>query len=173
MIEYVRIPSERIQLIHAEGKKLLKFIESHTKTKISIDEENCEVIIKEAKDFNDTFAMWKARDIVKAIGRGFEPEIALKLLNNDFELRVIDLKEFFGKKQNDAIRIKGRIIGKNGKAKRDIEGLTDTSLSVYGKTVAIIGASDKIHLAAKAVIMLASGAMHWTVYKMIAKELGR
>jgi ribosomal RNA assembly protein len=64
-------------------------------------------------------------------------------------------------------RIKGRIIGEEGKSRRTIEDLTDTYISVYGHSVGLIGKSDQIKIASDAVTMLSKGKSHKTVYNML------
>jgi ribosomal RNA assembly protein len=170
MAEYVKIPEERLDFILAEDEKIKKIIEKSTNTIIEIDKEICEVAIIEKKDNDDPLATWRARDVVKAIGRGFEPETALELLDPNKELKIIELPEYAGKSKNRLIGIRGRIIGREGKSKQIIENTTDTHMVVYGKTVCIIGSIDRVHLAARAVDMLANGSMHGSVYKMLEQE---
>lgn len=170
MAEYLRIPREKLKILLKEKSKLKKFIERHTKTKILIDEELSEVTIIETEHMNDPLAIWKARDVIRAIGRGFEEDVALNLLDENTELKVISLRDFAGKNKKDIIRLKGRVIGEAGKAKQHIEDTTNTHISVYGKTISIIGATHNVALAAEAVSMLLSGAMHGTVYKRIARR---
>jgi ribosomal RNA assembly protein len=54
-------------------------------------------------------------------------------------LDIIDLRTIFGRSESDIRRVKGRIIGMDGKTRRIIEELTDTHIAVYGHTVGIIG----------------------------------
>ena len=167
MVEYLKIPEERLAVLLGEKGSVKGQIEQQTNTKIEVDESLCEVTISQAEGSDDPLCAWTARDIVKAIGRGFEPEIAMLLADEENEFRLIDLKEYVGKSKNALIRIRGRIIGREGKAKNIIEDYTDTHIVIYGKTVAIIGRSDKVDAAAKAVEMLASGSRHGSVYKML------
>ena len=107
---------------------------------------------------------FKAIEIVTAIGRGFSPENAMTLLDGENTLHVIDLREFVGKSNANVERIKGRIIGEGGRARKNMENLTNTHISVYGRTVSIIGDSSKLRLAVDAISALSSGGMHGAVY---------
>ncbi|MDQ3882447.1 MAG: RNA-processing protein, partial [Thermoproteota archaeon] len=64
-------------------------------------------------------------------------------------------------------RVKGRIIGEGGKARRMIEELSGSYVSVYGHTVCLIGDFREIKLATEAISMLAKGSMHKSVYNML------
>ena len=106
-------------------------------------------------------------EIVTAIGRGFSPETAMTLLKGENTLHVIDLREFVGKSQSQVERIKGRIIGEGGKARKNMEQLSDTSISVYGRTVAIIGETSKLKITVDAISSLSNGRMHGAVYNKL------
>ena len=104
--------------------------------------------------------------MIKAIARGFSPENAFKLLEEDVYLRIINLEELTNtKKQLE--RQKARVIGRKGKARRYLEKLTGTKISVYGKTVSIIGKMEDVELAAQAITKLVKGSPHGKVYQMI------
>ena len=79
-------------------------------------------------------------------------------------LHVIDLREFAGKSNANIERIKGRIIGEGGRARKNMENLTSTHISVYGRTVSIIGDASKLRLVVDAISAISSGGMHGAVY---------
>lgn len=112
----------------------------------------------------DPIHPFKAAEIVSAIGRGFAPDRAMALLGEDRALHVIDLREFAGKSPSQIERIKGRIIGEGGRARRSMESLTGASISVYGRTVAVIGSTASLRMAIDAISSLSSGSMHGAVY---------
>jgi ribosomal RNA assembly protein len=76
----------------------------------------------------------------------------------------------FGKSEADIKRVKGRIIGMNGKTRGIIEELTDANVAVYGHTVAIIGTMDQLQVAREAIEMLIKGSMHGTVYRFLHRK---
>jgi ribosomal RNA assembly protein len=106
-------------------------------------------------------------NIIKAIGRGFSPTRAFILANDDMDLAIIDLEEHAGTSENAQGRLRGRIIGKDGKSRTLIEELTETQLSVYGSTVAIIGHYETLPAAREAVMMLIRGSFHKTVWNYL------
>ncbi|HJJ50507.1 MAG TPA: RNA-processing protein, partial [Methanocorpusculum sp.] len=63
-----------------------------------------------------------------------------------------------------------RIIGREGKAREQIENMTGALVSVYGKTVGIIGMPDQMNDAHTAVTMLINGSDHNTVFNFLDRK---
>lgn len=142
-------------------------IEEKTKTTLEIDSETGTVSIASAED---PLQALRVMDLVRAIGRGFSPERALPILDDEMlMLDVLDLSKMVGTK-SDMARIKGRIIGKDGKSREIMERLSGARLSVYGKTVALLGYPEQIKIARTAVEMLLDGAPHGNVYSFLEKK---
>ena len=119
----------------------------------------------------DPSVLFRAKELVTAIGRGFAPERAFRLLQDDEALlEVIDLREIFGRSLSELERLKGRIIGQEGKTRRIIEELTDAEVSVYGHTVSIIADAEEMDIAREAVKMLLQGRQHNSVYRFLHKK---
>lgn len=166
MQQETRITRERIGVLIGKKGMTKREIEEKTKTTITIDSEEGLVSIEgeEADGF------LKAVEIVKAIARGFSPERAFTLFEDeDLYLEVIELSEVAdgpGKLE----RIRGRIIGRDGKSRSQIEDLTSTEISVYGKTVAIIGMIDQVKVAREAIDMLIGGVSHESVFAFLDRK---
>ena len=111
-----------------------------------------------------------ARDVIKAIGRGFSPEKAYDLFKEDMYLDVVDITRYTGDSKKAKKRLKGRVIGRNGKTRELIEDYTGTSLSIYGKTIACIGLPEKVQIVREAVEMLLDGAPHSAVYNFLEEK---
>lgn len=122
---------------------------------------------KPMSEGGDPVSLLKAKDIVQAVGHGFKPEKALKLLEDDMSLIIIDLPEHLGKDPEDCSRVKARIIGTGGKTRRIIEENAHVDVSIYGDAVAIIGRPEDASAAQQAVMMLINGAPHSAVYKFL------
>ena len=159
----IKIPNERIGVLIGKSGKTKKIIEDECSVELDIDSNGGEVLVKSEK-ISEKFQPFKAMEIVTAIGRGFSPENSLRLLKGENSLHVIDLREFAGKSTDQIERIKGRIIGEGGKARLNIENLTNASVTVYGRTVAIIGEPNQLRLAVDAISSLSNGSMHGPVY---------
>ena len=168
--EYLKIPRERVGVVIGKNGITKDEIENLTKTEIIIDSEAGTVSISPTEETEDPLSVWKARYIVKAIGRGFNPEIAVKLMGDETILEIINLPNYVGKSKKAILRQKARIIGKYGRTKDIIIDMTGVDISIYGKTVAIIGDMEQIHIAKEAVEMILNGIRHKTVYAFLEKK---
>ncbi|MFH0737695.1 MAG: KH domain-containing protein [Candidatus Micrarchaeota archaeon] len=162
MTEFVRIPAERVKALLGPDGSVKKRIEAKCNVRLQADPEG------EIEIIGDPADVFFARDVVKAIGRGFTPEAALRLLGNDFGFYVVSLKEIIHS-ENAMTRLKGRVIGENGKIKTAIEEATDCYLSIYGNTIAIIAKIDSMEYAKEAIGLLIDGARHTSVLGYLAK----
>jgi ribosomal RNA assembly protein len=168
--EYLKIPRERVGVVIGKNGITKDEIENLTKTKIIVDSEAGTVAISPTEETEDPLSVWKARYIVKAIGRGFNPEISVKLMGDETILEIINLPDYVGKSKKAILRQKARIIGKDGRTKDIITNMTGVDISIYGKTVAIIGDMEQIHIAKEAVEMILNGVRHKTVYAFLERK---
>ncbi|RMF30006.1 MAG: RNA-binding protein [Candidatus Nitrosothermus koennekii] len=164
--QHIKIPLDRVGVLIGKDGRVKEMIEKSCGVRLDIDSEHGEVTIKGNAPI-EKMEPFKAVELVTAIARGFSPDRAKRLLEEDVILQVIDLKEYAGKSRNALERIKGRIIGSNGKARRLIEELSEAYVSIHGHYVAIIGKPEEVKLATDAVTKLASGSMHKSVYSML------
>jgi ribosomal RNA assembly protein len=67
-------------------------------------------------------------------------------------------------------RVTSRLIGTRGKARRNLERLTQTHISVFGKTVSIIGKYEDAERAGHAIEKLIDGFSHRSVYEFLEKR---
>jgi len=163
----VRIPVERVGAVIGKEGGTKKFLEEEMGVTLDVDSREGVVTVKSNAALKaDPFS---ATRVIEAIGRGFSPQKARRLLDEGVALEVIDLRDFAGRSVNSLERIRGRVIGLKGKSRRVIEELTGCSLSVYGRTVAIIGEAGEVQSASQAVRSLATGSQHKTVYNTLQK----
>ncbi|MBS3061854.1 MAG: RNA-processing protein [Candidatus Diapherotrites archaeon] len=168
MEESVRIPKERVGAVIGKNGQTKKDLEKHTGTRLKVDSESGEITIKGTE--KNPIGFYNSLNIIKAIGRGFSPERAFMLTQENYMLEIIDIKDELNATDKELEQKKGRIIGTNGKTRNEIESKTDCAIAVYGKTVSIIGEADKMHTAKKAIDMLLSGATHSKVYGFLNKK---
>ncbi|MGA9839752.1 MAG: KH domain-containing protein [Thermoplasmata archaeon] len=165
---YARIPEDRVGVLIGPGGRTKREIRERTQTQVDIDADEGEVRIT-APDSDPIRAM-KARDIVLAIGRGFSPERAMRLLKDNTYLGVLDIKFTTGHREKAALRrIRARAIGTHGRARSRIEELSGCSMSVYGSTVALIGEEEQLERATRAVALLLKGSEHSSVFHFLAR----
>lgn len=163
MIEVVSIPEQRMRILNSD-KKLVKKIEDLGDVKIMLEEG---VVIES----DDAIKALRVKSVVKAFGRGFGIEDALYLLDDEYELCIIDAKDFAGKSSDRLDDLRGRVIGREGKTKNIIEKLANVKLSIYGKTISIIGKWDCVRCASQAVHMLLEGRKHGSVYRFLEEHI--
>ena len=165
--QVVRIPVERIGAVIGKEGATKKYLEDEMGVRLSVDSREGLVTVRSDSPLKaDPFS---ATRVIEAIGRGFSPQRARRLLDEGAALEVIDLRDYAGRSAKSLERIRGRVIGLKGKSRRVIEELTACNLSVYGRTVAIIGRAEEVQLASDAVRSLATGSQHKTVYNALQK----
>jgi len=159
----VRIPMDRIgALIGPKGSAKRK-VERATSSEIEIDSETGEITVLG----EDAPLVMKAQEWVKAVGRGFSPQRAMRLMSDDVYLEVIDIRAYIGKSKKRKFEVRGRVIGREGRAREVIEELSGASVSVMGNTVAVLGTADENDIAHTALDMLLHGADHSQVYSFL------
>ncbi|RLE38676.1 RNA-processing protein [Candidatus Woesearchaeota archaeon] len=161
----LKIPKERIAVLIGKKGEVKKEIEDATDTKLEIDSKEGDVTIHG----KDSLKIFDTKLIIQAIGRGFNPDVAMQLLKIDNTFELIDISEY-AKTKKALIRLRGRIIGKGGRSRANLERLTDTSICIYGKTAGIIGRAEDVLTARKAVESLLKGSPHSVVYKWLEKQ---
>ncbi|WP_248517830.1 KH domain-containing protein [Salinarchaeum laminariae] len=165
-MQHVKIPQDRIGVLIGDGGETLREIESKADVRLDVDSENGAVKIDQQGDADPVRAL-KGPDIVKAIGRGFHPEDALTLL--DDEMMMFDLLDIDAatRNRNDLTRKKGRLIGEDGRTRELMEELTGASVVIYGSTLGAIGTPQQVDAVRQAAEMIIDGAPHGTVYAFL------
>ncbi|XVH30275.1 KH domain-containing protein [Haloferacaceae archaeon DSL9] len=166
-MQHVKVPQDRIGVLIGEGGETMREIEQRADVRLDIDSESGSVAVKSVGDPVKGLA---APDIVKAIGRGFRPEVALTLLDDD--LRLFDLINLDAKtrNKNDLQRQKGRLIGEGGRTRELMEELTGANVVIYGSTLGIIGDPEEVEAVRRAVGMILDGAPHGAVYSFLERK---
>ncbi len=168
---FVRIPKERVGVLIGQGGETKRAIEKMLSVTLQVESDSGGVTIMLSEKAEDPSVLLRAKEVVTAIGRGFSPEHAFRLIHDEETvLDIIDLRTIFGRSESDIRRVKGRIIGMEGKTRRIIEELTDTNIAVYGHTVGIIGKIEHAQVAREAIQMLIQGSQHATVYKFLHRK---
>lgn len=167
MIEHIKVPLDRIAVLVGPKGSIKELIEEKSTAKLNIDSKSGGVEISNPQD---PLKGMRAKEAVTAIARGFSPEKALRLLDDEnLMFETIDLSDI-ARTEKDLQRIKGRIIGTKGKSREIFETLTNVHISVYGKTVCLIGYPEQNGIARAGIEMLLKGSSHGPVYKFLEKK---
>lgn len=167
---FVRIPKERVGILIGPEGKTKKYIEDRLGVKLEIDSEGSITITLTPKAA-DPSVLLRAKDVAFAIGRGFPPDTAFRLVRNEDDIYdMVDLRVIFGRSESDIKRIKARIIGADGKTRKLIEELSEADVVVYGHTVGIIGSFVQADTARNAIQMIIEGCQHHSVYKYLQRK---
>jgi len=169
-MKYLSVPKERVGVLIGHKGETKKQLEELSQTKIEIDSKEGEVIIDD-QEAEDPLTCLKVENVIRAIGRGFSPDRAMRLFSENMDFFIFDVHDYVGKKEAHIRRLKSRIIGSRGKTKRVLETLTGANISIYGHTISIIADFESMDIAKRAIDMLMSGSKHATVYRFVEREM--
>jgi len=166
-MKHVKIPQDRIGALIGDGGETLRRIEQAAEVELDVDSQDGSVAIERV---GDPVRGMKAPEIVRAIGRGFKPDEALSLL--DDEMRMFDTIDIgrAARNDNELRRKKGRLIGENGRTRELMEELTGANVVIYGSTFGVIGQPNEVDVARSAAEMLLDGAPHGAVYSFLERK---
>jgi ribosomal RNA assembly protein len=168
-MQYMKLPKDRVGVLIGKKGEVKQVIEKRTGVLLDVDSETGEITVYNEKATDPILAL-KVLDIIKAIGRGFSPERALQLFDENVYLRGFDIRDYVGKNSKHVRRLRARIIGSKGKTRRLIEELTNTGISIMGNTIYVIGPLEELGMAETAIDMLLSGSEHATVYRFLESK---
>jgi len=161
----ILIPKVRVPILIGKGGSVKKKIEENGKVILLIQKDG-DVQIKG----EDAFEVSVARTVVEAVGRGFNPAMAIKLFKEDYGLEILSVTDFGAKTRSRRIQVKGLVIGDQGKTKRALERTTGVNICIFGKTVSIIGPIESVQKARQAVEMFLTGSEHGSVYRFLERK---
>lgn len=165
--QFIKVPGERIGVLIGRKGAVIGKIKQECRVNVDVESESGNVIVRYDSSSLIEGNPFKALEIISAIARGFSPERAFKLLDEDVVFQLLDIRDYVGNSQSSMNRLKGRIIGERGKSRRTIEELSGADVSVYGHTVGFIGIFEAIKVAVEAIVLLSKGSSHRSVYAML------
>lgn len=169
-MKYLKIPMDRIGALIGHKGETKTDLEEKLGLKLDIDSKTGDVAIDD-HDAKDPLNVIKMENIIKAVGRGFSPEKAWLLLDDNADFFIFDLHDYVGKKEAHLRRLRSRVIGREGKTKKVLEELTDSKISVYGHTIGIISDVMRMNILKKSVDMLLTGSKHASVYRFVEAQM--
>jgi ribosomal RNA assembly protein len=129
-----------------------------------------EIVGKRVTIIGEGINEYEASIVLEAINLGFSAKKALVLLDPDIQFRRINIKDFTKRKNLRDVR--ARIIGREGKTKRTIEDLTDSTIVVKDNSIGVIGYADSIENILTALRNLIRGSKEANVYRFL-EEMNR
>ncbi len=157
-MKIIKIPEKQLSKII----DCIEDLESKSKTRI---ERKGNVLYIEG----DSSGEWICEQVLNALCNGFSTKNAFKLFSDDYFTDEIDIENAVWRNEKTLGRIKGRIIGEEGKAKQTIEELTGAQIVIGDKKVFFIGRFDDVKNAKEAVLRLMEGAKHAQVYNYLKR----
>ncbi len=163
---FIKIPKIRVGVVIGKNGETKKELEELTDSKIYVDGEGeIEISNKNA----NVVTFYKLENVIKAIGRGFNPEKAKLLLDEYYTLSIINLHELGINTERGAHNRKARVIGAQGSIRGYLEKQLDCFISVQGKTISIIGRLSNIRICHEALMRIINGASIGAVKHYIEK----
>jgi ribosomal RNA assembly protein len=109
-----------------------------------------------------------AERVIEALDFGFPFAAALEIKKEDILFEILNIKECTN--QKDFARVRGRVIGKDGKALKTISSLSNCHIELSGNKVGIIGNCENIRTVEEACKILIKGSKHANVYAYLEKH---
>tara|TARA_Y100000034_G_C6905369_1_gene419931 strand:- start:2017 stop:2514 length:498 start_codon:yes stop_codon:yes gene_type:complete len=141
-------------------KRNKRKLEEKLNIKIKVSKDQIEI---ESNPLNE----YKASLVFEAINSGFSTETALDTLDDETTFEKINIKDHTKRKNLSLIR--SRIIGKHGKTKKTIEEISNCKIEISENTVSLIGQSESVNDAIRALISIIKGSKQTNMYKYLEK----
>ncbi|MBT6690696.1 hypothetical protein HN903_01130 [archaeon] len=142
-------------------KRAVPSIENKVKVNVGFGKDRVSVKGAELNEF-------LVEKIILAIDFGFDIDDALLLLNEEFVLEFIEVKEHTRRKNLKDVR--SRIIGREGKAKRTIEKLTGCAVVISDNRIGVIVDADHLSATVQGIEGLIGGSKHGNVFGYLERQ---
>lgn len=115
-------------------------------------------------------SLMAVKNALLAFNRGFGTKVASVLLNDEYDIQVINLNDYTSSKKRQ-YELKARVIGSHGAIKDRISRATSCYIKIKGKTISIIGTYQRLAIASEAIDAILSGYKHETAFAIINRRL--
>jgi ribosomal RNA assembly protein len=123
---------------------------------------NIDINEKEVSISGEPEEEYIAEKVIEAIDFGFPFSNALEIKKEDIIFEILNIKEHTTKRNFE--RIRGRIIGKDGKTIKTISDLSNCYIELLGNKLGIIGNCENIRIVEEAFKLLIRGTKQAHVY---------
>lgn len=148
-------------------EKIIRII----KSKNNLEKElnvNIEINGNEVNISGEPEEEYIAEKVIEALNFGFPFSAALEIKKEDILFEILNIKECTPQKNFE--RVRGRVIGKDGKALKTISSLSDCHVELSGNKLGIIGYAENIRTVEEACKLLIKGSKHANVYSYLEKH---
>ena len=145
-------------------KRAVPVIENKVKIKIGFRKDGVSINGSELNEY-------LVEKVLRAVDFGFDVDDALLLVDEDFVLEFIDVKNHTHRKNLRDVR--ARLIGTGGKARKTIENLTGSVIVINGNRVGVIVDSEHLDAVVQGIESLIQGAKHGNVFARLEKQNAR
>ncbi|KAI8850795.1 hypothetical protein BC829DRAFT_415739 [Chytridium lagenaria] len=152
-------PSHRMTPLKKNWMQIYTPLVDYLKLQVRMNVRRKAVEIRTCKETEDTGAIQKGADFVKAFTLGFEIADAVALLRlDDLYIDTFETKDVKTLNGDNLSRAVGRMVGKDGRTKFAIENASRTRIVVADCKIHILGSFSNIKIARDAVVALILGA---------------
>jgi len=106
--------------------------------------------------------------VIDALNQGFSFSNAISIKTEDKILEIMNIKKYTNKA--NLKRIRGRIIGRDGRVLKTLSTLTDSSIELKENHIAIISSPENLERVVQALVAIIKGAKHGAVYMNLEKN---
>ncbi|KAK7205763.1 putative ribosomal RNA-processing protein [Myxozyma melibiosi] len=171
----VPVPPHRMTPLKNAWPKVYPPLVEHLKLQVRMNIRTKTVELRTCKQTEDTGAIQKGADFIKAFTLGFDVDDAIALLRlDDLYIESFEVKDVKTLQGDHLARAIGRIAGKDGKTKFAIENATRTRIVLADSKIHILGGFANIRMARESVVSLILGSPPGKVYgnlRIVASRL--
>ncbi|KAI9304736.1 hypothetical protein BJ944DRAFT_240290 [Cunninghamella echinulata] len=161
----IPIPSHRMAPLKRNWMEIYSPLVEHMKLQVRMNVKARSVELRTSPQTEDTGALQKGADFVRAFALGFEVADAMALLRlDDIYLDSFEIKDVKTLHGDHLARAIGRIAGRDGKTKFTIENASKTRIVLADTKIHILGSFQNIKIARDAVVSLILGSPPGKVY---------
>lgn len=145
-------------------KKAVPLIEKKLKVHFTFNKSSVAFKGKELHEF-------LTERIIKALEFGFDIEDAMLLVEEDYILKFVNIKEHTHRRNLKDVR--ARVIGRKGKTIKTIENLSDCKMAVKDNKVGLIVNQEFLDITIQALESLIQGSKHGNIYSYLEKQCSK